>query len=925
MMNKKLQSIVILAVVLLGALNPIAIGESSSHEDTSRSFVLRVGSVYSMSLDQPQEISPGIIIVRDGKIVAVGHDLDIPTDLPLVDLPDATVVPGFISAASNMTEDHRGDESIGAGYHAIDSFDLYKNYRGVLAGGITTVHLNPGTHRLIAGQGAVIKLGGNHASRILQSQSDLSVNFGDNVYHPPHIVKYHAPSSSDVALPKPIAQRPTSRLGQFLAIDEALTWSEPVEFADYHLAELARAWQSNRPLRVQVQRDADIAGALSFMRRHQRTGYLVGGTQAHHVADQLRNSKVPLVYKLAQGLRGNANDIGYDPEAIEANVNALEQLRGVKLALAIAKDVGTIDLRLAASTAMRAGMTQQEVLASITRIPAEILGIDDRVGSIAPGKDADLAVFWGEPLLTTGYANRVYIGGELVFTAPETDALVVRAETIWVNEHRQIHNGSVLIEDGKISAVGNNVPHPPFAKYIAGGPNSFVTPGFIDAFGHLGLDGDKSSTGTDLSLARLVGVPDVTQRRVARAGITTVMLSPYKASGQGSQISAIKTSGKSREDRIVRGTAAVVFDLFAADPGSIQKKIKKRLEAGKKYLEKWQKYEKELAEWKEKKAKGELTDDKPKKEEVKSEEGEADPITGTWSTTISGGPIPEPQTATMRLKLTGSDIEGRISIPGAPEDVKVVATLDGTHITGIMEIDTGGMGYPEISADIVEEDHIVGVIKFQGLEIDLDAIRTDKEAVEFKVIKRKTRGKDGQPLPPKVNESLEPLRAILEQKIPLVAKVGTPAQIKAFMDTVKEFEIHALLLDGNDAAVHAESLVENNVGVIVPKNALRLRNNKRYHQTDDLARKGVLIAFQSDAEDAARTLPMVGLHAVKSGLSADSALAAFTTQVSRMYRLDDKIGSLETGRHGDLVIFDGHPFEAGSRVKRVIINGEEVQ
>jgi len=315
------------------------------------------------------------------------------------------------------------------------------------------------------------------------------------------------------------------------------------------------------------------------------------------------------------------------------------------------------------------------------------------------------------------------------------------------------------------------------------------------------------------------------------------------------------------------------------------------------------------------------------KRRLEAAEGEeqADPITGTWSVTISGGPVPEPQTATMQLRLTGDQIEGRIRIPGAPEDAVVVATFDGTHISGEIELDTGGMGNPTLEAGLVEEDHIVGVVSFRNVSIDLDAQRTDKSAVEFAVVKRRTRGKGGRPIPPKIDEALEPLRAVLDKKIPAVIGVRSAAQIDAVLKAVEPFEIPVVLVGAEEAATLADKLVEKDVGVVVPRQIERRWNEQWYHQADDLARKGVSIAFPSRAEDGARTLPMLGLHAVERGLSPDSALAAFTTDASRMYKLDDVVGSLDVGKHGDLVIFSGHPFEAGSRVVRVIINGEEVR
>ncbi len=878
-----------------------------------------------MSPDGPWEIEQGIIIVRDGRIEAVGRDLAIPPDLTLIDLPDAVIMPGLVAAASGLARPHTGDESIAAGYRALDAFDRYADYTLLLASGVTTAHLSPGDHRLVTGQGAVVKLGGPLDGRVLSAAADLTVTFGEPALNPPNDVTFSTPASADVPILPGVRQRPDSRLGQYLALAEALARGEPTRFAGMHAAQLVHIWREERPIRIQVQREADIAGALAFMRRHDRKGYLVGAAEANLAVDAIKRASYPVVFRMAEPLRGAGFDIGYDPDALEADLQALRTLTDVKLALAGPADEPTSDLRLAAALAQRAGLSRRRVLEAITRVPAEILGVAACVGSLAPGKDADLVILSGDPLATTTHVRRVYIGGALAFDAPDVHALVVRAGTIWIDETERILDGAVLIEDGIIKVVGHTVPTPPFARLIDAGPDGFVTPGWIDAHGHLGLDGDRAATAPQLSFANLVGVAGAPERRVARAGITTVIVSPYAASGSGSQVTAVKTGGDDRTSRVVRRTTGVLFDVRSADPMKAGEQIKKRLDVGKKYVEKWEKYEKELAEWKEKQAKGEEVEAAGATEEEQQVEGQEDPITGTWEVTISGGPIPEPATASLKLKLTGNDIEGYIEVPGAGETGKVVATLDDKHISGVIEIDTGGMGYPEIEADIVEEDHIVGEISFQGIAVELDANRTDKSPVEFKVVKSRSRGKGGRPIPPKVDEALEPLRAVLGQEIPLVVSVRTAAQISAVLKVVEAFEIQTVLLDANEAAAVAGELVEQDIGVIVPTRIVRRRNSRAYHQADDLWRKGLRVAFQSDAEDGARTLPLIGLHAVERGLSPDAALSAMTTGASRMFNLDDRIGSLEAGLDGDLVIFNGHPFAAGSAVQRVIINGKEVR
>ncbi len=890
------------------------------------SFTLTAKRVITADARGVWSYEPGMVIVRQGKIVAVGDALKLqpPDDLRLIEFPDATIMPGLVCAAGKMIPSHTGDESVAGGYEAIDSFDPYGSYESSLAGGVTTVHLSPGLHRLLSGQGAVVKLGGPRDDMILLRQADLTVSFLQDATNPPLDVNYQTPSSSDVAIVPGVRQRPSSRMGMSLGLDEAIERMTE-KGTGFHGMSLGQAWHAKTPLRIYAERAVDLKAASSYLKQHGRSGYLVGGREAGMVAELLGDNGVPVVYQLGSALRGLIDDIGFDPEAIDADLTALRRLSSTPITLAVSPGLPVGDLRVASGLAQRAGFSEQQVIQAITSRPAEVLGVQDRVGAIAVGRDADLVVLSGGALSTSSHVRRVYIGGELAYEAPQAKAIVVHADVVWVSPDEQFEHGAVLIEDGKISAVGKTVPHPPFAKVIEGGPGSYVTPGFIDARGHLGLDGDESAPGPEISLSRIIGVAGEPDLRVAASGVTSVMLSPYAASSQGSQVSLIKTAGQLRKHRTVRDTAGVFFDMVGQDPSKIVESLNKRLEAGKKYLEKWKKYEKELAEWKEKRAKGEAVNGKPASEETAETPSEADPITGTWSVTISGGPLPEPQTANLRLKLDGTDVEGRISVPGAPEELKVSGTFEDNHLSIEILLDIEEIGNPSIEADLVEEDHLVGKVLVEGMEIDFDATRTDKNDVQFKVVKRKTRGKDGRPLPPKVEASLEPLRQVLEKKIPIVTSVSTAAEIASVLKVAKDFELHVVLVGAEHAAVHTSKLIEKNVGVILPKQVVRWRNNQRYHQADDLSRQGVMIAFQSDGEDSAGSLPLVGLHAVERGMSADAALAAFTTNPAKMFHVQDRVGALQVGLDADLVIFSGHPFELRSRVIRVMINGEEVK
>lgn len=896
------------------------------------SFVLRAGRVYPVSAANPGPIERGFVVIRDGRIEAVGaSDPAMPVDLPIIDMPDATVIPGLVAAVSNLAGPHQGEESISAAYLAADEFDQYADYRRILAGGVTTVHLSPGDHRLLAGQGAVVRLAGRATARVLAMTSDLTVNLGEGAHNPPRIVDLLVPPSPDQMITPARPQRPASRLGQFIAlkdaIESALRDQEPRDY-DIHLATLGDAWLRGLPVRVQVHRAADIEAAIQYLSAAGRHGYLVGGWEAARVADMIAAADLPLVYTIEAVFRQPGANFGPDPDALDPNLADLARLAHLRLALATTTAANLEDFRLAAAMAQRGGMDEFRALAAITRIPAEILGVADRVGSIEPGKDADLVILTGRPLETSSHVSRVYVRGRLAYERPMRDAAVVRAGTIWLGPDKTIRDGAILVENGKIAAVGTRVPHPPGAHIIDAGPDAFVTPGFIDALGHLGFDGDRSSLPPELSLATIIGPSGTSEHRVAKAGVTTVVSAPYSPAATGSQVAAIKTAGHDRDSRVVSPTAAVYFDLSGVDHAGIEGRLRPRLEAGKRYADSWAKYYKDLEDWEKKRAAGETTEapTPPPQQETREESAPADPITGTWSGRVSGGPIPQAQEGKVVLQLTGTTFEGRVVEPPVPVNHKIVATLSGKTFTGRIEIDQAGFPAPTLEGSLVEDDRMTGTISVMGFAANFEARRIDKSAVEFRApVRRATASKDGRPTPPKVDEALEPIRALIEGRIPAVIDVRTPPQIKAVLDVAEQWKIKVVLLNATGAEIHASRLSDAKIGVIPPPAVLRETRTGPYHQADDLARRGVPVAFQSDAEDGARTLPTVALFAVNQGLSADTALAALTVDVAKMYQLDDRIGAIAPGRDADVLIFSGHPMDAGSTLLRVLVGGREVE
>ncbi len=965
------------ALLLVLAFQARGGGETGPPE----TFAVRAGLIYTLASEDgtPPVIERGRLLGGKGRIRAVGAELEVPEGVPLFDFSDSVIMPGLIAADTRLVPSTGGPETISAKYRSIDGFDPFGDYVKALAGGVTAVYLNPGTRRLISGTGAVVKLGGPIGKdRVLREGGDLCVNLGEAVFNTPDLQEFPLPASSANTIPPAKRQRPKSRLGQYLELKETFakaraegsdsagpagsgkTGKEGVAY-DYNMECLAASLAGNPVLRIHAQRDSDIAGAVRLLKELRLPGYLTGALEAHRVVELLKAAGLAVVIEVPMSLKGLARDEGFTLDPLDARLDTAAKLAdaGIPIALTAPHGEPVSGLMMVAAAAVRGGLCPKKALAAITRTPAEILGIADRVGSLTPGKDADFLVLNGKPLSTRTHILKVFCSGREVFSHPlACRTLVVKAGCLLTAAGRPIQNGEMLIEDGKIIAVGLTVPHPPGARVLDAGPEAVITPGFIDGHGHLGLEGDRSTPGTEINIARAVVVPGRHFAKVAAAGVTTIVLSPRGGSAKGTRVAAIKTDGSKRADLVVDELAAIKFSFRGQDLTKGVGSLQAALKAGKAYADSWIKYYEDLKKWEEaqarkkeeakkkaaageapgKKEGGEArevsTDKKEKKKEEEKEEvreevveQETDPITGTWEYEAKGGRRPEPQTGTMGLNLEGNRITGAIQIFfRGGEELALEGTLDGKSVMLEIDMETPA-GKPTITAELDAEDHMVGKLRLGSyMNFDFDARRTEKAEPIVTFTVKKKKAEDGRPEPPELKEKLEPFRKLLAGEICALVDVGTAREIEKVIEVfVEEYKVPLGLLGAEEGYRVAEKIKKAKASVVVPAVLLSQIDGKPFLLADALAREGIPVIFQSGAEDGARNLPLKTGIAVYEGLDAGDALRALTINAAKLYRIDDRVGSLEKGKDADFIIFSGDPFEIQSRVLRVFVSGREVK
>ncbi len=369
-------------------------------------------------------IKNGSIYIKDGKIAAVGEAVNAPASATVIDAGGKYLTPGIVDSHSHIALDDDVNEAtspITPQMMMKDAFDYQDKaiYRA-LAGGVTTSLLLHGSANMIGGQAVVIKHKyGAARDEMLFPNAPRSIKFasGEN---PKRVY-----GSRD--------QLPSTRMGNFAVQREAL-----VQAQDY-----MREWD-NYNEKVKRNRDdkdatppkhdlklealADVLRGKLMVQIHcyRADEMLTEIALAKEFSYNLRAFHHALeAYKIAEQLAANNIGIatfsdwwGYKQEAWDAIPwNAVMAMRkGVRVA--IKSDSGDYDRRLnqeAAKTMRYGGATEEEALKMITLNAAWIVGVDDRVGSIDIGKDADLVIWDGYPLSSYGVPEKVLIDGEVYF------------------------------------------------------------------------------------------------------------------------------------------------------------------------------------------------------------------------------------------------------------------------------------------------------------------------------------------------------------------------------------------------------------------------------------------------------------------------------------------------------------------------------
>ena len=598
----------VLSLVAAAAL--VAAGHAQAPNDPpARSFALRCGTLL---VGDGSTVHRDVwLVVENGKVKSVGKDAP-PAQLPVVDASNRVVMPGIVAVDSDLATGADSDYQFTPDALALDQFDFERGWTAALQGGVTTAYVSPGRQRLVSGQGAVVKLAGQDlVERVLAESQSLRVNFSDGALNAPRVFEPTAhPTDEDPLLPARI-QTPTGRISVLAELraafaaatdaDQRAGGEGPAENR-YDERPLAAVIAGKLPLRAGAFLANDIRRALLLQQELGVRMVLEDPQEIAEVSQLAAAQKVAATFRVPVRF-GRANPGGEDrlqktPEP-RPDAPAKAAAAGLLVGVGPAAGVPLRDYLMAVAIAVRHGLPTATALRAIGADAAAILGVDQRVGSLAVGKDADFVVLSGEPLAVGTMVEQTWIDGTRVYArTSDSKALAIRAGVVHDGLGRTFRNGVVLMQDGRIKAVGEDLAIP-YGADVVDLPTGVVTPGFVDAFSHLGLAGEGTPVpqgAPNQLLHEAIAFDDPMFAAALQEGITTVLVAGKDGGPVAGRIAAIKTGAKDQAAMTVRPIAGLRMSHDGIGPDAIRS-FAEQINRGKQYVEAWRKYEKELAEW----------------------------------------------------------------------------------------------------------------------------------------------------------------------------------------------------------------------------------------------------------------------------------------------------------------------------------------
>ena len=877
------------AVLVLAPLAAIRIQGQAGQAAQARVVALRGGTVLTVTRGT---IPNGTVILRDGKIAAVGANVQIPSGAEVIDTTGQFVSPGIIDAHSHIANDAINEggttvSSMTGMEDVIDPTDI--NIYRDLAGGLTVANVLHGSANPIGGKNQVIKLrwGKTRAEEIVFEGAMPGIKFalGEN------------PKDMPIGQATGPRRYPMTRMGVEFVIRDAFTRAKAYQKAwkdyeknkasgtalpprrDLQLEPLVEILEGKRLVHAHCYRADEI---LMLIRLAEEMGFKIATFQ--HVLEGYMVAKEIA----AHGAGGStfSDWWAYKVEAVDAIPHNAAIMARKGVLVSINSDSAEHARRLnteAAKTMKWGGLSEDEALATVTINPAKQLRIDSRVGSLEAGKDADVVIWNHHPLSSYAIAERVYIDGTVYYDR--------KGEEGRLTALKKEKSSLAAAEGGTRPATTTPQENPRSGEDRQGGPrgDDDGTEPSAATRGSTPAQATQTAKPAAAGAGAVIAITNATIHPITRPTIEkgTIVL-------RGAKIEALGAG-------IAVPAGATVVDAAGADvyPGFINARTQMGLnEPGARGFEDV----------------NEMLDLNPQLRTRVAYHSESDAIAVARTNGIT----------TVAVMPGGGTFGGEVAVMNLDgwtwEEATLKANagitfnfpaLGGGGGRGGGGGGRGGGGGPEGAT-------------YEDLKRTRDR-RLDELARLFDQVRAYAKAGPDKT----VDWALEALVPVVERKLPLVTNVSRAQDIRDAVAFADRVQVNIVISGGTEANLVAPLLKEKNVPVILG-NILALPANEdafhaaTYQLAGELSQAGVKVAFATADSAYVRIVPYHAAMSVAWGMKRDDAIKALTINAAEILGVADRVGSLEPGKDANLFIAKGDPLEIKTAVTNVFINGKDV-
>jgi imidazolonepropionase-like amidohydrolase len=382
----------------------------------SAQIAVKGETVWTMASEQP--ITNGVVLIKDGKIEAVGAatQIKIPNNYRVINAK--VVTPGLIDArtviglAGYMNQPHDqmaldASSPMQPELRAIDSYNPQERLiEWVREFGVTTIHTGHAPGALVSGQTMIAKTSGKTAdAAAIMPTAMVAVTIGDSA------------NAGGGRAPGTRAKQAAMLRAELIKASEAVRKQDADKKSDQKPSTELRAEMMQKvirreiPLLVTAHRAQDIMTALRIAKEFNIRIVLDGAAEAFMVTDEIKASGFPVI------IHPTMYRAGGEMESLAMTTAAKLKAAGIVVALQSGYENYVPKTRVVlfeAGVAAANGLSMRDALATVTIDAAKILGLDARIGSVVQGKDADLAMYDGDPFEYTTHCTGTIINGQVV-------------------------------------------------------------------------------------------------------------------------------------------------------------------------------------------------------------------------------------------------------------------------------------------------------------------------------------------------------------------------------------------------------------------------------------------------------------------------------------------------------------------------------